>query len=54
MKPARLAELTQRHDQRQTECGMRVTLAYLRWRDTPRKWISLTTWSGQDFVVENK
>ena len=54
MRPAQLAKLTRRHDPRPTECGMRVTPAYTQWRDTPRKWISLTTWSGQDFVVEDK
>lgn len=54
MKPARLAQLLKRHDPRPTECGMRVTPAYFCWREHPRKWTSLTTWSGQNFVVEDK
>ena len=27
---------------------------FRKWRDTPRKWVSLTTWSGQNFVAEDK
>ncbi len=26
---------------------------FQRWRDKPRKWISLTTWSGGYFVSED-
>ena len=54
MKPAKLAKLMKRHSALETECGMRMTLAYILYRDTPRKWISLTTFSGQNFVVEDK
>ena len=41
-----------RHDPRPTLHGMRVTPELERWVRAPRKWISITTWSGQDFVVE--
>lgn len=27
---------------------------YIDWRDHPRKWISISTWSGGHFVVEDK
>jgi hypothetical protein len=54
MTPANLAKLVKRHDPRPTECGMRVTPAYFCWREVPRKWVSLTTWHGGYFVVEDK
>jgi hypothetical protein len=57
MKPSKLAKLLYRHTGAygiRTEHGMYKDAAYLRWRDTPRKWVSLTTWSGQDFVTEDK
>lgn len=57
MKPAKLAKLLYRHTGKygiRTEHGMYRTAEYLQWRDTPRKWVSLTTWSGQNFVVEDR
>lgn len=57
MKPAKLAKLLYRHTGAygiRTEHGMYKTAEYKRWRDTPRKWKSITTWSGQNFVVEDK
>ena len=54
MSPRKKAELTRRHDPRPTIHGMRVTPALEKWINEKRKWISLTTLSGQDFVVEDK
>ena len=54
MSPRKLAELTRRHDPRHTLHGMRRTPELEQWITEPRKWISLTTWNGQDFVLEDK
>ena len=54
LQELRVERLLRRHDPRPTLHGMRVTPELRRWIYSPRKWISLTTWSGQDFVVEDK
>lgn len=47
----------ERHDPRPTICGMRVTPAFIKWRDEKRKWRRYLSEGGggaDDFIAEDR